>query len=284
MGCERRGTDARAGGAGSGNPRVPDAACGAFGHTPPPGARPPSGGTDAAPEYAGQHTATNAKGSGRGAGGTHAAACTTRCPAPKKNGRERASSARATETRGSHTTPTREARWCPTEQFDATLGFPGEGHGERPHRGRRWAQRLAFRNCRTLRETYRVTAGGDIRVRGDVAKLAMLCDALADRKIYACGLAEHQLNDDAVEPAERNQPTIANPTDKVDPLGAWRRSRQLGEGLEGIMGLGSNPRRTSPRSPALSGQTDKREPNRQKRNQPTNANPTDKVEPNGKRR
>ena len=46
-----------------------------------------------------------------------------------------------------------------------------------------------------------MNAGGELLARGDIAKLAMLCDALTERKIYACGLAEHRLDGDAVEPA-----------------------------------------------------------------------------------
>ena len=62
---------------------------------------------------------------------------------------------------------------------------------------------MAFWNCQTLRESAYVTESGpdagQLGVRGDVGKLAMLCYALEQRGIQACGLAEHRLEGDACE-------------------------------------------------------------------------------------
>ena len=64
-----------------------------------------------------------------------------------------------------------------TMDFDATLGYPGEGH-----RARNVTAQLAFWNALTLRESYAVRADGTLTARGDLGKLPMLLGALASRK------------------------------------------------------------------------------------------------------
>eukprot|EP00666_Eupelagonemidae_sp_cell4sb_P007430 gene7430-44_t len=85
----------------------------------------------------------------------------------------------------------------PLRDFDATLGFPGEGHARR--RARRSAVHLAFWNACTLHEAYAVRADGALAARGDIGKMDMLLGALSARQVYACGIAEHRLRGTAVE-------------------------------------------------------------------------------------
>ncbi len=80
------------------------------------------------------------------------------------------------------------------QEFNPTRGFPGEGH-----RTRNVTAHLAFWNAVTLREAYTVRCDGTLKARGDLGKLSMLLGALDERGIYACGIAEHRLMGDAIE-------------------------------------------------------------------------------------